>query len=220
MHDPQRLATAHQAWDERWQDPEKRAPWEQPEPFVEAIVPLLRSRDVRHVLDLGCGIGRHALYFATLGFTSVGVDGSKSAVAQARDRAAAAGLDIDYRVGSFYELDFADQSFGAVIAWNVIYHGDGSVARQAIEEIHRVLQPGGIYVASMLSKRNKDFGRGREIRPDTFVVDYAPDDKSHPHFYCDATTLLGVHAGFEIVELRDRQQAPGANHWEFVFERR
>ena len=219
MENPLDLATAHQAWDERWQRTEVRGEWSSPEPLVEALVPRIRERDLARVLDVGCGIGRHAMFLAAQGFEVVGIDASAAALDEARSRAHAAGLTVEYRAAPFYELPFPDHAFGAVVAWNVIYHGDGSIAQRAIDEIHRVLRPGGLYVGTMLSRRNAGYGKGREVRPHTFVVDDATGDKTHPHFYCDAATLLSLHRGFEVLELRDREQSRGAFHWQFLFER-
>jgi tellurite methyltransferase len=220
MDDPARLATAHQAWEERWQRPEVREDWSQPDPLVERLAPLLRQRGLGRVLDVGCGIGRHALFLAREGFSVVGIDASPSALDSARARATTAGVAVDYRFGSFYELPFPTESFGAVVAWNVIYHGDGAIAAQAVAEIHRVLRPRGLYVGTMLSTRNAQYGHGREVRTNTFVVDSARDDKVHPHFYCDASTLLELHRAFELLTLADHEQAAGANHWHYLFERR
>jgi SAM-dependent methyltransferase len=61
-------ATAVEAWDERWATPEGRADWLVPHPAVAALVPVLKGRGTQHVLDLGCGVGRHALLFAGHGF--------------------------------------------------------------------------------------------------------------------------------------------------------
>ena len=55
-----------------------------------------------------------------------------------------------------------------------------------------MLRPGGTPQLTMLSKRNRAFGIGREIRPDTFVDDAGTGDKAHPHFYVDATTLTAM----------------------------
>jgi tellurite methyltransferase len=213
------LATAHQAWDKRWQVPEQRTRWEEPEPFVQAILPLLRERNATRVLDIGCGIGRHAVYFAQQGLEATGIDASPTALELARQRAASANVSVDVLSGVFYDLRFDPNSFDAAIAWNVIYHGDGDIAQQAIDQIGNVLTPKGLFVGTMLSKRNAHFGRGHEVRPDTFVVDNAVGDEGHPHFFADAATVLRLHRGFEVLTLRDRDHGRGAWHWEFVFEK-
>jgi SAM-dependent methyltransferase len=218
--DPEPLATAHHTWDRNWASDAERSRWLEPDPLVKSLVPLLRAQGFTQVLDLGCGIGRHALYLASEGCTCVGLDASEEGLAHARAHAQSAGLAIDYRVAPFYAIPFGGQTFEAVIAWNVIYHGDSEIAQRAIDEIARVLVPGGLYVGSMLSKRNAQYGQGREVRLDTFTVDDATTDKVHPHFYCDATTLLRMHHAFEVLNLSDHAQTPGANHWEYTFELR
>jgi SAM-dependent methyltransferase len=213
------LASAYRDWDQRWTVAEERGRWREPEPFIRHLVPLLRQRGLTRVLDVGCGVGRHTLYLAGEGFACIGLDASAAGLEFARDQARAAGLAIDFRDAVFYSLPVDDASADCIVAWNVIYHGDGSIAQRAIDEMHRVLAPGGLIVGTMLSKRNVNFGVGRQVQPDTFVVDGADTDKVHPHFYTDAAGLLALHRGFEALELRDREQGPGAYHWEFVFER-
>ena len=68
--------TAIEAWDKRWATSEGRANWLEPHPAVVAILPELHARGVRRVLDLGCGVGRHALLLAEHGFDVEAIDGS------------------------------------------------------------------------------------------------------------------------------------------------
>lgn len=215
----EQLATAHEVWDRNWTDPAQRARWLEPEPMVRWLATLLRTRGLARVLDVGCGLGRHTQLLAAEGFECTGVDASRSGLDYARREAAAAGLNIDYREAAFYELPFANASFDAVIAWNVIYHGDDVLAQRAVAEFARVLVARGLYLGTLLSTRNQGYGRGREVRPNTFVVDDATDDKVRPHLYCDAATVLKLHRGFDLLELRDHAETPGANHWQFLFER-
>ena len=186
---------------------------------VSDILPFLREREVNNVLDLGCGVGRHANYLAAQGFAAVGLDASTSGIEFARRTAAEAGLDVTYYIDPFYELPFEDASFDYVLAWNVIYHGDGAVARQTFSEVRRVLRPAGIFQATMLSKRNALYGQGREVRPNTFILD-DEGEKAHAHFYCNATELIELFNGFEPLELRDKVHfEPGHYHWEFIVEK-
>jgi 2-polyprenyl-3-methyl-5-hydroxy-6-metoxy-1,4-benzoquinol methylase len=214
------LATAHQTWDANWTSPEERVRWLTPETSVQAVVPLLRERGFQRVLDVGCGVGRHAQYLASEGFTCTGIDASEAGLDFARRAAQATGVHVEYRSAPFYRLPFEERSFDALIAWNVIYHGDREVAQRAIAEFARVLVPGGLYLGTMLSQRNTGFGIGREVSQDTFVVDGATDDKVHPHLYLSGLDVLALHRDFEVLALQDVAQSPGHWHWSFTFERR
>ena len=147
-------ATAVEAWDERWATPEGRADWLMPHPAVAALLPVLKARGTQHVLDLGCGVGRHALLFAEHGFAVEGIDGAPAGLDFARREAAARGLRLSLRQADADALPFDDESFDYVLSWNVIFHGTmGDVGRR-LAEIWRILKPGGLYQGTMLSKRD------------------------------------------------------------------
>ena len=57
---------------------------------VENLIAKFGRGEIRKMLDLGCGTGRHAVIFAGDGFDVTGVDQSEPMVARARDRAAIA----------------------------------------------------------------------------------------------------------------------------------
>src|SRR6266404_1962959 len=183
-------ATAVEAWDERWMMPEGRADWLVPHPAVEALVPVLKARGAQHVLDLGCGVGRHALFFAEHGFAVEAIDGAAAGLDFACCEAAARGLRLSLRQADADALPFADESFDYVLSWNVIFHGTmGDVGRR-LAEIWRVLKPGRLYQGTMLSKRDAQFGRGRLVAPDTFIR--GNDPKAHAHYYCDLAGRAGA----------------------------
>jgi SAM-dependent methyltransferase len=211
------LTTAHHKWDESWRDEHARTKWAVPESAVTELVDQLHARNVRTVLDLGCGIGRHALAFAAAGFDTTAIDASPAGIAEVKQRAATAGLVIHTHEAPFTALPVADATFDYVLAWNVLYHGDADVVRSAFGEVHRVLRPGGWFQLTMLSKRNAKFGRGTEIRPDTFVIATDDGDKSHPHFYVEGEALrdLLTDAGFRLLTLDDvdQDEPRGAFHW-------
>ncbi|HET6522303.1 MAG TPA: class I SAM-dependent methyltransferase [Geminicoccaceae bacterium] len=212
-------ATAHRAWDERWRTEAGREEWLKADPDVVAVLPLLRERGVRRVLDLGCGVGRHARVLAAAGFETFALDGSEGGVAHLRGAAAADGLAIDLRIGLMTGLPSEGGAFDYVLAFNVIYHGDPTVVARAVAEIRRVLRPGGLYQGTMLSKRNERYGRGVRVAPDTFVLD-EDGDTAHPHFYCNAAELVGLFRGFEPLSLVDRlHRKPGSWHWHVLAER-
>ncbi len=212
-------ATAHVAWDQRWQREDERALWRTVDPDVQAIVPVLETRGARCVLDLGCGIGRHALFLAAAGFEVDATDGSPSGLAEAEAEAERRGLRIRFRRALMTALPYGDASFDYVLAWNVIYHGSPDVLATVISEVKRVTRQKAPFQGTMLSKRNAKYGLGRCIAADTYVID-GEEDKAHPHFYCDEAGVHELFRGFTITYLVEREhRTPGSWHWHFVAER-
>jgi len=214
-------ATAVEAWDKRWATEEGRAEWLDPHPAVVAILPELKARDAKRVLDLGCGVGRHALLLAEHGFAVEAIDGSPTGLGVLRDCAAARGLSLGLHEGLADALPFPDGNFDYVLSWNVIHHGTLGDLGRRFGEIWRVLKPGRLFQATVLSTRDSNYGIGRMVAPDTFVRD-RDEAKGHPHCYCDAATLVGLLAGFELLTLSQQAQErrPGAHHWHIIAERK
>jgi len=213
------FTTAIEAWDKRWATAEGRADWLEPEPDVIALLPELKARGARTALDLGCGVGRHALLLAEHGFAVEAIDGSAKGLAVVRETARARGISLGVRQGTADALPFDDGSFDFVLSWNVIHHGTlGDVGRR-LAEIWRVLKPTAIFQGTMLPTRNINYGSGRAVAPDTFVRDRV-EERGHPHFYCDAATLVALFAGFELLSLKQQlQRKPGSWHWHIIAER-
>jgi 2-polyprenyl-3-methyl-5-hydroxy-6-metoxy-1,4-benzoquinol methylase len=102
-------------------------------------------RPASSVLDVGCGFGLETERLARLvtsGPPVAGIDASSHFIEEAKRRAAAAGLHIDYRAGLAEALPYADASFDHVRAERLlIYLTDFP---RALAEMKRVLRPGGV----------------------------------------------------------------------------
>jgi len=213
--------SAHVYWDAEWQKADGASKWARAED--EVMAHLAGLPEGARVLDLGAGIGRHALAFARAGMRVAAVDASAQSVKVIGLAADAAGLAVDLRQGAMTELPFAAESFDHVLSWNVIYHGDAGVVGRTLAEVRRVLRPGGTFMATMLSARRLPVeqakARGHEVSPGCWVFEGA-GDKVHPHFFCDAATLVALLEGFELIRLEDREHdTPGSWHWHLLAER-
>lgn len=106
-----------------------------------ALVEALDPQPGERWLDVGCGAGNLAELAAGAGAKVTGVDLSPRLIGVAKERAAAGGYDIDYRVGDAENLDVADAGADKVVSSvGMIFAPDhDAVAR----EVTRVTRPGG-----------------------------------------------------------------------------
>ncbi len=209
-------ANACMQWDDRWKTEAGRREWLKPESEVKEIGELLRSIGTSAAMDLGCGIGRHSIFLASLGYSVFALDGSSAGVDFARWLTQQQMLPIHFVTGLMTDLPCAGESFDYVLAWNVIYHGDRDAVQKSLSEIQRVLRPGGIFQGTMLSKKNRLFGQGREVAADTFVLEGVLD-KSSPHFYCNQSELAALFDPMELLRINDcEHESPGSHHLHFV----
>lgn len=209
--------TADQHWNDQWAGIEHGSKWLIPEQDVttwaQGLVPGA------HILDLGAGVGRHALWLAAQGFTVTALDSAPDGLAQI-DKTGG----VETALARMDALPFQDHAFDHILSWNVIYHGDEDVLLRTISEIRRVLKPRGTYLGTMLSKRRLPYERstyqGREISRNAWVFDAPGTDKMHPHYFCSAAELIALFSGFEVLDLKDLEhENPGSFHWHMIMER-
>lgn len=79
-------------------------PWDIGGPQPEIVALAAAGDIVGDVLDVGCGTGENALHLAALGRRVLGVDASPTAIARAREKAAARGLEAAFQVADALDL--------------------------------------------------------------------------------------------------------------------
>lgn len=108
--------------------------------FGVELAPLLRGKTI---LDHGCFTGgRGVAWHERYGLRFVhGIDVKQVFIDAARQFAARRGVPSEYHVAHAEELPFADDALDAVLSFDVFEHVRD--VRHTLEEIHRVLRPGG-----------------------------------------------------------------------------
>ena len=103
----------------------------------------LLERDLRgrSLLELGCGIGLDTVAFAGRGAAVTAVDVSPHALDLARRNLEHHEVKADLQLGEAEQLEFSSESFDLVIARGLLMFTPSE--ERVVEEIHRVLKPGG-----------------------------------------------------------------------------
>jgi SAM-dependent methyltransferase len=111
------------------------------EPGALEILKSLHIAPGTRVLDVGCGAGQIAIPMARAGVQVTGVDIATNLIEQARARAAAARLDVQFEEGDAEDLQFPDGSFDIVIS--LIGAMFAPRPERVAAELTRVCRPGG-----------------------------------------------------------------------------
>ena len=111
---------------------------------LEAGLAELKPGD--QVLEVGCGTGTLTLAAKRrVGPTgqAYGIDQIPTMIETSRRKAEQAGVDISFQVGGIDAIPFPEGKFDAVLCSFMIFHMSDGVRRRGIQEIRRVLKPGG-----------------------------------------------------------------------------
>jgi ubiquinone/menaquinone biosynthesis C-methylase UbiE len=102
------------------------------------------------VLEVAPGPGYFAIEVARLGHTVTCLDISRTFVEIATSKAAEAGVPVDVRQGDVAAMPFEDGSFDLVVCQAAFKNFTRPVA--ALDEMYRVLRPGGVAVIQDLCR--------------------------------------------------------------------
>lgn len=111
------------------------------------------------ILDIGCGTGRTTIHIQKLGYKVTGIDITSAMINNARGIAKLKNLKIDYEMGDVTELKYKNSSFdNAIFSFNGWAMIPGKINRvKALEEIFRVLKPGGYFIFTSLLRNIREF---------------------------------------------------------------
>ena len=172
-------------------------------------------------LDLGCGLGRHAILFGQNGFEVSAFDINEDAIEKTKKWAESLGLRCDYRIGDMLSLPYENESIDCVLGMNVIAHSDTAGVKQAISEIGRVLKHGGECYLTFGSKAANGFKQDwPSVDENTKLRMVEGPEYKVPHFYADYDLICNLFSDFEIVSvfhIEDFYEKDGATHSSFHY---
>ena len=115
-------------------------------PFSEVVSTLTKEKrkfpQNREILEIGSGAGNNLWFLSMLGYQAAGIDYSETAVEFAKQRLSALGLPVNVKQGNVFALPWEAHSFDYVLDRGTLTCVGPNIA-SAVEEISRVLRPGG-----------------------------------------------------------------------------
>jgi ubiquinone/menaquinone biosynthesis C-methylase UbiE len=173
-----------------------RAPHEDFGDFVN----LLKKRNAKRVLDLGCGTGRHTIALVKEGFEVYGIDISRNALAVCQQRVKEKNLSANIILGDMYQtLPYKENFFDGLISTNVLHHNKVAEIKGLIREIERILKPGALIMVEV--PRQVGEMRDFEIEPGTVAPEGGSEQGIPHHIFKDERELRNFFPAFGIIQV-------------------
>ena len=174
-------------------------PWMNPYKFpwiMERIDREAKFLKRKHLLEIGCGMGYDSLEFLKREVRVTATDLTPNAVAITRRHFELELVQAeDIRTANALALPFPDSTFDAVWA-NGVLHATGDTHR-AIQEVNRVLKPGGRAIISHFYRKPSWMYLLHHLGREN--IEYKEEDPPINEFYTE-NQILSFFQGFEIVE--------------------
>lgn len=117
--------------------------------YLPDMVNFSSYRD-KTILEVGCGVGIDLVRFARHGAICTGIDLAPVCIDLAKRNFTQNRLDADLRVMDGEAMAFSDNTFDVVYAHGVLQYTAN--APRMVQEIHRVLNPGGEAIVMVYNK--------------------------------------------------------------------
>ncbi len=169
-----------------------RGPYEAVQKCLAAYLPLLESLPPADadILDIGCGRGEWLALLADRGLKARGIDTNQAAVIRCRER----GLSVECAEALDHLARLPESSVKLVSAFHVVEHLPYPALLRLLDEIRRVLVPGGMLLMETPNPCNvlvgacdfyRDMTHVRPIHPDTllFLAEARGFDRVSGYFF-------------------------------------
>lgn len=122
--------------------------------YIPEVIPFEKGRG-KSVLEIGCGNGADGIMWASNGADYTGCDLTETAINATRDHFSFMALPGQFQIENAESLSFKSDSFDIVYSYGVLHHSPNT--QQAINEVYRVLKPGGQAIIMLYHKHSFNY---------------------------------------------------------------
>lgn len=148
-------------WNQAYKTGKQNEERAKPSNFALVVAEQLNSDDT--LLELGCGVGVDAAYFATKVLSVTAVDFAESQIRSNQEAFNQSNLIFETVDISQGLHRFDDASFTAVYARRSLHYFDNETTKNIFQEIHRVLTPNGRLFFEVKSAKDPHAGQQAEL---------------------------------------------------------
>jgi ubiquinone/menaquinone biosynthesis C-methylase UbiE len=175
-------------------------------PLMQEISKAYRVSVQGWALDLGCGTGRAFLPLVEAGYQVIGIDPTVTCIQISKQRSRQAILSAYPILATAAQLPTRSESFDLVLAISCLFHLSFTELTSALQEIYRVLTPGGKAILHFLDLDDWRRSLARQIPPEQAPV---PSYRSVVTCFCTPEKIQKwiAQAGLKLEKLELRSNA-------------
>ncbi|HOJ01076.1 MAG TPA: class I SAM-dependent methyltransferase [Anaerolineaceae bacterium] len=202
-----------------WDKAYKKEPQQfvEPEKICSLADILFKKYGVKRILDLGCGNGRHLVYFGKAGYEVYGSDLSGWGLQAASTWLRKESIPSRLSLADMQVLPFKDESFDAIISFRVIQHNLFADIQATFKELERILRKDGLFIGDVL-KYDPESDRFKEwemVEPNTFVP-RSGTEKGMPHHAFTKKEVFDLLSAWKIQFFNT---PPGKHHFDIIAQK-
>jgi SAM-dependent methyltransferase len=166
--------------------------------FAKKAYKVIQEKDLKTLLDVGCGTGQDSLYFASQELEVTAIDLSTCGIQSLQSK----NPKIKCIAGDICYMQFPPESFDVVYAHLSLHYFDDAVTSRIFNNIYSILRKGGLLFVKCKSTEDRLFGQGEKAGENMYF------NKHTRHFFTReymAEKLLK----FNTIHLRQTASAYG-----------
>ena len=197
------MLSLSKAW--KWHEGKKEI-WLNPSEESYFICERWKKKEFINLLDFGCGLGRHSIFFSQQGFNVSAFDLSIDGINHLSDWAKKEEVEIDIQVADMLSLPYEKNKFDCLFAYHVISHTNTNGMRKIMDEIKRIVKPGGEIYITLCSKETWSFSEANypQIDDNTVIKTEDGPEKGIPHFFVSLDDIIKLFTDVNIELLKIR----------------
>jgi len=139
-------------------------PWDIGRPQAEFVKIARKGKILGSVLDIGCGTGENAIFFAGVGLDVWGLDAAPLAIKKARKKALERGARIKFVTGDALHLEKLKRRFDSITDCGLFHTFSDEKRKLFVKSLKAALNESGTYFMLCFSdKEPTDWGGPRRV---------------------------------------------------------
>jgi len=161
--------------------------------FAKRSLKLIKQKNLKTILDLGCGRSRDPLFFTKNGLEVTALDVSKNRLESLRRM----GLkNITLANQDIKNIKFPDNSFDVIYSHLSLHYFDDKTTTKILDKLYRILKKNGLFFVKCKSVDDVMYGKGKKIGENIYNLD------GHVRHFFDKDYMIDKLNKFKVLKIR------------------